>query len=176
MQYKPYKKWKDNESGATAIEFSLVGVPFILMVVGIIEMALMFASHSLLEAATAEAARQIRTGAVQQGGGEDLFRDTLCDYASVFIQCDDLQYQVSAVDSFQDAQDFPEAEFDDEGNLQDQQFESGGVSDVVLIRVVNSYFIKTPMMKLILSNNESGKRILISTVVLQTEPYEFEDE
>ncbi len=176
MQYKPNKKWKNNEDGATAIEFSLVGVPFILMVVGIIEMALMFASHNLLEASTAEAARQIRTGAVQQGGGEDLFRETLCDYASVFIQCDDLQYQVASVDSFEDAQDFPDAQFDDEGILQDQQFESGGVSDVVLIRVVNSYFIKTPMMKLILSNNESGKRILMSTVVLQTEPYEFEDE
>ena len=104
---KKLSLWKKNDDGSTAVEFSLVGIPFILMVIGIIEMALMFTSQSLLEASTAEAARSIRTGAVQQGGGETLFQDTLCDYASVFIACDDLQYQVVSLDSFQGAEDFP---------------------------------------------------------------------
>lgn len=168
--------WKNNQDGVTAVEFALVGIPFILMVIGIIEMALMFASQSLLEASVAQGAREIRTGAVQQGGGDDLFRDTVCDYASVFIACDDLQYQVVAIDSFQEAEDFPDPEFDDEGNLQDQSFDAGGVNDIVMIRVAYRYIVKTPMMQLLLTNNDDGSRILLSTVVLQSEPYEFQDD
>lgn len=176
MQFKYIKSWKKNEEGSTAVEFALVGIPFILMVIGIIEMALMFTSQSLLEASTSEAARQVRVGAVQQGGGEDVFQDALCDFASVLIPCADIQYQVVSVDSFEEAGDFPDAEFDEDGNLEDQQFDPGGVSDVVMIRVAYKYPIKTPMMKLILTNNNDDSRILLSTVVLQTEPYQFEEE
>ena len=176
MLYKSKQTWKKNEDGSTAVEFALIGIPFIFMVIGIIEMALMFTSQRLLEASTNEASRLIRTGAVQQGGGVDAFEDELCYFANLLMACDEIQYQVESVDSFQDAQDFPDASFDDEGNLNNQGFDAGGVSDVVLIRVAYKYPIKTPMMQLILSNNNDGNRILLSTVVLQTEPYEFEDD
>jgi Flp pilus assembly pilin Flp len=175
MPFKLQKIWLKNSDGATAVEFALVGVPFIFMVVGIIEMALMFTTQSLLEASTAEAARQVRIGAVQQGGGEDLFKQELCDFASVFISCEDLQYQVVALGDFGDAQDFPEASFDEDGNLEDQQFDPGGVSDVVMIRTAYKYTITTPMMHAILTNNSDDSRYMLSTIVLQTEPYEFED-
>ena len=168
-------KWSKNNDGATAVEFSLVGVPFFFMVIGIIEMGLMFTTQSLLEASTAEAARQVRTGAVQQGGGEDLFRDELCDFASVWIECGELQYQVVALDDFGDAQDFPEATFDEDGNLEDQQFDPGGVSDVVMIRTAYRYDITTPFMQVMLTNNDDDSRFMLSTIVLQTEPYEFEE-
>ena len=139
-------------------------------------MALMFTSQSLLESATNEAARQVRIGAVQQGGGVDLFEDTLCENANIMMDCDDIQYQVESVDSFEEAQNLPDVSFDDDGNLEDQGFDAGGVSDVVLIRVAYRYSIRTPMMNTILSNNNDNNRVLLSTVVLQTEPYEFEDD
>ena len=170
------KNIRQDEKGSTAVEFALIGIPFIFMVIGIIEMALMFTAQSLLESSTAEASRQVRIGAVQEGGGEDIFRDVLCNQAGVFLACDDIQYQVESVESFEDAQEFPDATFDDEGNLDNQGFDPGGVSDVVLIRIAYKYPIKTPMMSLILTNNGSNNRILLSTVVLQTEPYEFEDD
>ena len=176
MQYKAANNWKNNDRGSTAVEFALIGIPFILMVIGIIEMALMFTSQSLLESSTNEAARQIRIGAVQQGGGVDAFDDVLCDNASIMMDCDEIQYQVESVESFEEAQSLPDASFDDEGNLENQGFDPGGVSDVVLIRIAYKYAIKTPMMKTILSNNNDGNRVLLSTVVLQTEPYEFEDD
>lgn len=169
------RKIRKNEDGSTAVEFAFVGIPFIFMIIGIIEMALMFAAHSLLEASLSQAARQIRTGAVQLGAGQTLFRDELCDYASILIPCDEIQYQVVALDDFADASDFPDASFDDEGNLQDQQFDAGGVSDVVLVRVAYKYPIKTPLMQPVMTNNNDFNRILLSTMVLQSEPYEWED-
>lgn len=162
-----------NKNGATAVEFSLVGVPFIFMIIGIIEMALMFTAQGLLEYSTSQAARQIRIGAVQQGGGETAFSDLLCDSASVFIPCGDLQYQVVAMNNFGEAQDFPEATFDENGDLENQEFTPGGVNDVVMIRVAYRYPIKTPLMQSFLTNDSSNDRIMFSTIVLQTEPYQF---
>lgn len=165
----------DDTQGVAAVEFSLLVIPFVFLMIGIIEMALMFTSQSLLEASSAQAARQIRTGAVQEGGGEQAFIDELCEFAAVLIPCGDIQYQVVSFDDFGDADDFPDAEFDDEGNLEDQGFDPGGVNDVVMVRVSYTYNIKTPMMQLILTNNNDGNRIMLSTIVLQTEPYQFED-
>ena len=169
------KLWFKNKDGSTAVEFALIGIPFIFMVIGIIEMALMFTAQSLLEASTAEAARQIRTGSVQQGGGEDEFTDVLCEFSAALIPCNQIQYQVEAMEDFGEAQDFPDASFDENGDLEDQGFDPGGVSDVVMIRTSYKYPIKTPMMQLMLTNNNDSNRIMLSTIVMQTEPYEFED-
>jgi len=112
-------KWAKNEEGVTAVEFALVGLPFLIMVIGII---------------------------------------------------------VVAMEDFGEAEDFPPASFDADGDLEDQGFDPGGVSDVVMIRTAYTYPIKTPMMQVVLTNNGGTSRIMLSTVVLQTEPYEFEDE
>ncbi len=168
-------RWRKDEDGTTAVEFALVGLPFLFMVIGIIEMALMFTAQSLLEASTAQAARQIRTGAVQQGGGEDAFTDAMCNFARVFIPCEEIQYQVVSMDNFGDAEEFPPPSYDADGNLEDQGFDPGGVSDVVMIRTSYTYPIKTPLMQVVLTNNGGGSRVMTSTIVLKTEPYQFED-
>ena len=168
-------RWRKDEEGVTAVEFALVGLPFLFMVIGIIEMALMFTAQSLLEASTSQAARQIRTGAVQQGGGEDVFTDAMCDFARVFIPCDEIQYQVVSMENFGDAEEFPPPSYDADGNLEDQGFDPGGVSDVVMIRTSYTYPIKTPLMQVVLTNNSGTSRIMTSTIVLKTEPYEFEE-
>lgn len=171
--------WTRQSGGATAVEFSLVGLPFIFMLIGTIEMALMFSAQSLLEASTATAARLIRTGQIQQSPVDDqelMFRDALCDFADILIPCEKIQYQVISLPDFGSASGQPDAQFDENGNLQDQGFAPGGVSDVVLIRVAYRYPIKTPLMQPVLTNSGDSSRIMMSTVVLQTEPYDFEDE
>lgn len=170
------KKFFKKKDGTTAVEFSLIAAPFIFMLMGLIEMALMFASASLLEGSAATAARLIRTGQVQQAGGSQaMFEDTLCNFAEPLIACGDLQYQVFSVDSFEDADGLPDAEFDADGNLTDTTYDPGGVSDVVLIRVAYKYEITTPLLQPFLTNNGDNTRTMIATIVLQTEPYEFED-
>lgn len=167
------RKWFRDRKGTTAVEFSMIGIPFILMIVGTVEMALMFTSQSLLQESTFVAARLIRTGQVQQtlGDPEDMFRTAVCDFSTLLIPCSDIQFQVSTIPSFGDADDDPPL-FDASGNLLNSGFDAGGESDIVRIRVVYNYPIRTPMMAPILSNNGTTKRTMISTIVLQTEPYE----
>ena len=166
------------KDGATAVEFSLVAAPFVFMLIGLVEMTLMFASQSLLQGSTMTAARMIRTGELQQmqaGNPEEEFRQTLCAFAGPLIPCNEIEFQVISVQSFEEADNLPPAQFDADGNLQNTVFDPGDVNDVVLIRVAYRYPITTPLFQPVLTNNGDGNRIMMSTVVLQTEPYEFEE-
>lgn len=167
--------WKDTE-GATAIEFGLLAVPFVFFVVGIIELALMNAAGFVMQGAVSDAARLIRTGQIQQseeGNPEDLFYEALCDHAGMMLDCSRLQYTVEPLDAFANAEDF---DLDEEGNLLDTQFDPGGVRDVVMIRTVYRYRLLTPLIGEFFSNYPGNVRLLMSTIVLETEPYEFEEE
>lgn len=174
-----FRSWRRREEGVTAVEFSLVGVPFVLMIIGTVEMALMFTAQSLLQEATFTAARLIRTGQIQvidPGQQQQAFREAVCDFAAMLIPCGEIQFQVQEIPSFGDAQDLPEAEFDEDGNLANQGFDPGGVSDIVMVRVVYNYPIVTPLMQPMLTNTGGLTRSMISTIVMQNEPYEFEEE
>lgn len=166
------KKWWKGSEGVTAVEFSLIGIPFILMTIGIIETAVMFTTNSLLQESTFAAARLIRTGQVQKSSTdpEQVFRDAVCDFSVLLIPCNDIQFQVKEVPSFQDAGEEPPI-FDDDGNLQDPVFEPGTQNSIVLVRVVYNYPIYTPMFQALYANH-GNKRTMMSTMVLQTEPYQ----
>lgn len=163
-----------NEDGATAIEFSLLFIPYLVLTLGIIELSLMYTSASLLEGATNSAARMIRTGQLQQSGAEDPeqeFRDQICDYAQVLIRCNDVVIEVQTLGSFADAQGM-QAQSNAEGKIQSRGFDAGGSNDRVLVRTSYRYTMMTPLVGAMLSGAD-GSIPFISTIVLQTEPYEF---
>ncbi len=82
-----------NEDGSAAIEFALVGLPFVLFVVGILGYGLYFLTSTYLEYGAEIAARKIRTGEINSGGangnamtvGE--FRSLVCKAAKPVIDC-----------------------------------------------------------------------------------------
>jgi Flp pilus assembly protein TadG len=168
-------KWRKSDEGSTAVEFAIVGVPFVFMLIGLAEVSLMYAANSLLQDATQEAARMIRTGQVQQASTdpEEMFRDEICRNASVFLNCDNIQYEVVTFGGgFEEAQD-NQPTFDTDGNLVSQGFNPGGVSDVVLIRTVYYYPLMTPFIGPLLADGPNQTKFMMTTMVLQTEPYEF---
>ena len=167
------KSWVRETDGVTAVEFSMVGIPFILMTIGIIETALMFTAQSLLQESTFAAARLVRTGQVQQAAGdpEQMFRDAVCDFSALLIPCERIQFQVKTVPNFEAADDEPPT-FDEDGNLEDTTFDPGTENSVVLIRVAYNYPVVTPLMQAIYANTAGNRRTLLSTIILQTEPYQ----
>ena len=71
------------ERGATAVEFALVALPFLMLVFAIIELGLVFLVSITLESAVADVGRTIRTGQVQTGGGSAAsFKTAVCDKMS----------------------------------------------------------------------------------------------
>lgn len=166
------RKWFKRDDGATAIEFSLLFLPYMTISLGIVELSLMFASASLLEGATDSASRLIRTGQLQQADDdpETLFREAMCEFAVALIDCTDVSIDVSTLDSYGD---FTAASFDDDGNLVTGDFDAGGSSSIVLIRVAYRYEMVTPIVGPLL-NGDDGSTLFVSTIVMQSEPYEFQ--
>jgi Flp pilus assembly protein TadG len=163
------------EDASTAVEFALLGIPFVFMLIGIIEVSLMFAANSVLQDAASQAARMIRTGQVQQSTSpEDAFYDEMCRVASVFLSCERIQYEVVTLPGgFGDAESNP-VQLDADGNLISQGFDAGGTDDVVMIHTVYHYPMLTPFLGPLFSDTAGSSKLLMSTVVIQTEPYEFD--
>lgn len=170
-----FQRWCKCQQGVTAIEFALLAVPFVLIVIGIIELALVNTAGFVLQGAVSDAARLIRTGQVQQAEAdpEDMFFEALCDHAGMLLNCDNLQYTVETLDNFADADD---ADLDENGGLNNQQFDPGSARDIVLIRVVYLYPLLTPLIGEFFSDYPENTKLLMSTIVLETEPYQFDDD
>lgn len=165
------KKWFYRSDGAAAIEFSLLVLPFMLLTLGTIEISLMLLSASIVESATDSASRLIRTGEFQQSSGDPelLFYNALCSYTGVLVDCNDMLVEAMIVDSYAD---YTSPTYDSDGVMIPQGFDVGGSGDKVIIRVAWGYKMLTPLVGAIL-NGSDGVTQFISTIVLQTEPYEF---
>ena len=168
--------YKCQEDGSTSMEFSILVIPYLILSLGIIELAVMFAYGALLEGATGSAARMIRTGQIQQAQNIDpreMFVDAVCDYASVLTSCEEtVGVEVMTMASFMDFENL-RPQFDEDGNFVEQGFNAGASSDRVLVRVVYNYQYMTPFIGDLLGGAD-GAQTFVSTIVLQTEPYEFE--
>jgi Flp pilus assembly protein TadG len=174
------KQMYHDENGATAIEFAFFTIPFLFLIIGLIELGLMFTAGTLLQGATDNSARLIRTGQAQNSGDpQGTFEAELCDSVSIFLDCDDLVYEVIKID---DSDGFGGAStnvtlvqpaIDDEGNLESDGFDPGAENSLVLIRVAYRYPLITPFIAPFLSDNTDGKRLLMSTAIVQNEPYRF---
>ena len=86
---------------------------FGFLLIGTIEMSLMFAASANLHSATNDASRLIRTGQAQQSGGdaEDVFANKLCEGVNVILDCSKLQYEVIAMGDFDDFSDLETDKF-----------------------------------------------------------------
>lgn len=177
MLLKFLSGWIRKKDGATAIEFALLAIPYVFLTVGIIELSIAYATAALLEGATNSAARMIRTGQLQESGSADPaadFRAALCSYASVLINCEDVQIEVVRMDSYFNYHDY-DVSYDDQGRMVERGFDPGGVNDKVLVRAAYQYHMMTPFIGPLLAGTDNTLQF-ISTIVLQAEPYEFQDD
>lgn len=164
--------------GSVAVEFAMLAIPFVYTTIAIIELSMFFAASNMLEAGVSESSRMIRTGQLQTQTAlpaEQAFRQDLCSNLYVLIDCDDILLEVVSMpgDSFQNADDY-QPRYDEDGNFDPRDFNAGGAEDVVLIRVYYRYHLMTPIFAQIFSREADQTIPIMSTVVIQSEPYQFE--
>ncbi len=164
------RRFHKDKSGVTALEFALVAPPFFLMLFGIFEVAIIIFASLILESGVDTAARQIRTGVFQSGGGDEAsFKQLLCDNMTMLIECDGNLYVDVQVFS-----DFGTTNFSDpeatENFGENFGYSSAGAGQVVLVRVYYLKPILTPLFGPLLADY-GDKRKITWAAAFETEPF-----
>ena len=169
------RRFKGSDSGVTAIEFAMVGGPFIYLLGVIFETSLMLLSEYVIENGVAEAARTIRTGQVQNGGGmtEAQFKNVVCGTLASFLDCNEnLNIDVRKFAAFADI-NIPPAIAN--GDLTadvttGSKFDPGARMEVVVVRAYYSWKLFMPGFSR-LANMNNGVRLLTAGTVFRNEPF-----
>lgn len=167
------QRFTTSQSGATAVEFAMLAPVLLYVFMGIIEISLMFFAATNIDGAAIEAARRIRTGQAQTtGDAETDFSSTFCAGLSGAISCGSVFYDVRSVSSFSSVSLTTDTD-PDTGDPITYGFTAGGAGDITVVRTMYYWDFATPLIgQFFESSSGSGKRLLISTVVFQNEPYE----
>ncbi|WP_321335055.1 TadE/TadG family type IV pilus assembly protein [Breoghania sp.] len=160
-----------DESGVTAIEFAMVAVPFFALIVGIIEIGLMFFAGRILDNATADAARLIRTGqAYTQNFDAAAFRASVMSELPSFFTNDRLAIDVRTFETFAGINSRPPVE---DGKLNNDNFTyvNPGPSQIVVVRVFYRWPYTGSYMGVNFADLDDGSRLLGAVQAFRTEPF-----
>src|SRR6516165_10871442 len=101
------RRWRAfcaDRSGATAVEFALIGAPFIALLVALIQTFLVFFAQQLLEQVVIQASRTILTGQAQaQSLSQSQFASVVCSNVTILFNCSNLMIDVQVAGAWSSA-------------------------------------------------------------------------
>ncbi|MDX7953850.1 pilus assembly protein [Lichenihabitans sp. Uapishka_5] len=161
-------------SGATAVEFALVSVPFLAVLLFGLQFFIMFFAQQGLESFTQDTARQILTGTTQTKGlTQAQFKQALCASLPSLYSCSLLYVDVQTASAFSSAATAtPSLTYGDAGTITtSMNYNLGSAGDIVVLRMMYLWPVVGNLLGSGLANATSTTRLLISTAVLKTENY-----
>lgn len=174
-----WRRFRRADDGAAAVEFALVAFPFFLLVAAIFELGMVFLVDVTLDNAVGRVSRQIRTGEFQTAGGTaETFKTGICN-EMLWLQAGcstDLKVDVRTFELFEDVKDAPpptttppggDPEFNEANNC----FQTGGPTNIVLVRAFYEWTLFTPLLDNSLVNLGANKRLLTAATIFRNEPY-----
>lgn len=172
--YAPVCRFVRNRDGAAAIEFAIVGLPFIVMLFAVLETAIVFFAGQVMETAVADASRLILTGQTQQGQSAEDFKQAICDRTGNLFNCEEnLFVNVRVIDQFSRPQ-APVQQDDDGQRTLDTSgftFDPGQGGDLVMVQAVYEWPVVINLFGFNLADMSNGKRLLMSTSTFRNEPF-----
>ena len=165
-----------DKSGSTAVEFSLLVAPFMMIMMSTFEVGWFYFANAQTDAATIEASRLIRTGQAQEGGFDKAeFFNEVCPYLEVFGDCaETLTVEVDTFASFAAlaADTSPVICTNDETDeIEALSYDPGEDDSIVRVRICLLYKTLNPTIGVNVSNVAGGKRRLYGSYIFRNEPY-----
>lgn len=168
-------RWREDRKGATAIEFGILALPFMMMLIGTIAVGLFYFTTFSFENAVERAARLIRIGEVQQSGmSAEEFKDEICSRLPGYIDCaGKMRVNVQNYSEFSDI--VTPSCTDNDGKLvppASTTYNAGSASEVVLVTVCYEWEFagKLPFIKV--GSMPNGSALIQASTTFRTEPYE----
>lgn len=154
-----------------ALEFALLGLPFLALLLATFDIAFYFFRDHVLQASAAAGARSVRTGQVGRAANQaGVFRDAVCGAAAPAFACNELVFDVRRWNSFSEIATLPPITFDQSGAPSNAVFQPGAPSQVQTIRIVAQHRFVTPFLSRAVSGS-SGQVFLNATVIIRGEPW-----
>lgn len=160
-----------DNSGAAAIEFGIIALPFFALLIALIEISLVFFANFSLDSAVDTASRLIRTGQAQeQGFSETQFKQTICNNAAGLQNCMSvLKLDVQRFNNFSGVT-MPDP-LNADGELRnDFNFDPGTSGDVVIVRAFYVWDLIASFPGS-LGNMPGGGRLIVATAAFRNEPF-----
>jgi hypothetical protein len=159
--------------GSSAVEFAMLALPFFFMMMCIIEIAFVFVLDSVLENATIESGRLLRTGQADTSDFSDTrFRDELCSRMSIFeADCDDrITIDVRVIPQFS-SPNLPDPMSGGTFSAGGLGYDNGSPGSLMLVRAWYRHRLFTPFLEQGLSRLGDGYAYLSATTAFKNEPY-----
>ena len=162
-------------SGAAAVEFALLMVPLLGLLMGSIQIAMIFLFGQELQSVAQKAARQLMTGTAQKAGlTQTTFGNQVCGMQPAPFVCGNLMIDVESGSSFNAINTSqPTLTYNGSGAVSNTwNYAPGNPGDIVILRLMYNWpvfggTILTPG----LSNQPGGASLMIGTAVFKNEPY-----
>ncbi len=159
------------QDGTSAIEFALLGVPFIALLVAILETGLVFFSQQLLQTATTAAVRSIMTGQAQTAGTTSAqFKQSVCDNASSIFNCANMYVNVQKFSTFSGMSQMSPIS-NGSFNSAGLSYAMGGPGDIILVQTFYKLAVSSGPLGFNISNIGGGQDLIVGTAVFRNEPY-----
>lgn len=171
-----------DEKGVTMLEFAILAFPFFTLVFAILETSLIFFAGQILDSATQDASRLVRTGQAQTANYTlPNFRTAVCGRLYGLFDCNQLKINVAPVASFTTAQTTYPIQQGNECTVSGttttcnwklgDQFQPGNGSEVVLVQVYYKWPTILNLPGFNFQDQPDGKRLLGAVRVFRNEPF-----
>ena len=161
--------------GATAVEFALLITPLMALILGSLQLALIFFAGDALQSVATTASRQLMVGSAQKGGmTQAQFHTAVCAHTPAFLPCSGLMVDVQSAGSYSSVSTTPiTVTYDAKGNPTNAwSYSPGAPGDIVIVRVMYDWPVIGGPLAPGLANQSNGTHLLVGTTVLKNEPYQ----
>jgi Flp pilus assembly protein TadG len=168
------KRFAHGRTGSAAVEFAMIALPFLALIMGIVEISMIYLVSTTLENATADVARKVRTGELQTSGTTQtptMFVNSICGELTWLSSCStNLYVDVNKATSFSTVS---QASPIKNGQIDQTQlhFVLGGPGDIVMVRAFYQWTLFTPMLDGMAATMNGGSTLITSTAAFKNEPY-----
>lgn len=172
-RFSLWRRFRDDTRGATAVEFAIIALPFLGLMGAILESAIVFLASQVLDTATSDAARLIRTGQAQQSSyTASQFKTEVCNRLYVLFTCSNVAVESTVYASFSSITS--SQPLDASGNFDPTKvtnFQMGAASQIVVVRVYYAYPLFFNKLGFNLANTANGSRLLAGVAAFRNEPF-----
>lgn len=171
---RPVRTFLTDQTATTAVEFGLVGLPFFMLMIGILGVCFFFFTTLSLETAVGTAGRLIRTGQAQTANFTAAqFKTSVCDASPAYLDCtNNLRVSVTSYTDFSSIT-LPGCMGNDNTLMADNQmsYAPGTSSTVVLVVACYKWDLAGSLPFINLGTFSDGAALIQAATTFRTEPY-----